>query len=110
MVLITEFLANMIFMMYRDRFGAYDFVDMVVGEDILLPHGVHFVKTDINKYGIKYYAWDMRDWKFFKEGLTLRILEIVDAHTQIHPDLAPKVKENPDGSASFVGELIGMGL
>jgi hypothetical protein len=105
MVLITSYIAEIIFMMYRSRFGAYDFVEMMVGEEILLPHGVHFVKTEKNKYGIKYYAWDMRDWELFKYQLGPRMIELLEAHSQIHPELAPKVRINPDGSGSFVGKV-----
>ena len=89
MVQITHFLATLIFMMYRDRFGAYDFEEMEIGTETLLPHGVKLLKSDENKYQIKYYAQNMVDWYLFKEGIKVRMIEIIDAHTQILPKREP---------------------
>jgi len=122
MVQITHYLAQVIFLLYRDRFDTMDKVSDLKDQcEVLLPHGVKLTKNK-RKYYIKYYSSGMRDWNMFCIGLGLRVAEIADDHVQILPKLrpslteevykrvGPSVIENEDGSASFGGELIGMGF
>ena len=110
MVQITYYLAQVIFLLYKDRFGMMDSVsELMDGNEILLPHGVKLTKQR-RRYYIKYYASGMRDWNMFCIALGLRVAEIADMNVQILPKSKPSVIDNGDGTASFKGELIGMGF
>jgi len=120
MVLITHYLAQVIFLLYRDRFANMDKVSELKDQhEVLLPHGVKLFKNK-RRYYIKYYSEVMRDWNLFCIDLGLKIGEIGDNPNRLiilddERDERPRdrqvvVRSNPDGSASFVGELIGMGF
>ena len=120
MIYINYHMAMVIFMVYSDRFEGFKSVsDLKDQHEILLPHGVKITKNK-GKYYIKYYSEVMRDWNLFCIDLGLKIGDIGDDPNRLiilddERDERPRdrqvvVRSNPDGSASFVGELIGMGF
>ena len=110
MIQITYHMAMIIFQMYSDRFEGMDKVSDLKNQcEILLPHGVKLTKNN-RRYYIKYYSSHYADWNMFCIDFGLEIASLVDNHEVPDWRESVGVKTNPDGSASFTGKLVGMGL
>ena len=109
MVQISYHIAMVIFQLYKERFDNMKSVSKMLDPmEILLPHGVKLVKSD-RRYYIKYYSPHFDDWNKFCIGFGLKLSDLADTNQVPEWRKHAGVKTNPDGSASFVGELVGMG-